>query len=95
MFTSAPRPRVCVCVSAIRLGIVPERIVRRWQADYLHQFILAGTYRRLRAGRRAEAREVLRLFELPEVRDLGLSPKWLPVRAVFTAAAVGASPKAG
>jgi hypothetical protein len=47
-------------------------------------------------GRRAEAREVLRLFELPEVHDRGVSPKWLPVRAAFTAATVGrARPKAG
>ena len=78
-----------------RRGFVPERTIRRWQADFLHQFILAGAYRRLRMGRRAEAREVLRLFELPEVRDRGVSPKWLPVRAAFTAATVGARPKAG
>ena len=26
-------------------------------------------------GRRAEAREVLRLFELPDVRDRGVSPE--------------------
>ena len=80
---------------AIALGLVPERIIRRWQADFLHQFILAGAYRRLRMGRRAEAREVLRLFELPEVRDRGVSPKWLPVRAAFTAATAGRRPKAG
>ena len=80
---------------AVALGIVPERIIRRWQADWYHQFILAGAYRRLRMGRRAEAREVLRLFELPDVRDRGVSPKWLPVRAAFTAATAGARPKAG
>jgi len=73
-------------------GIVPERTVRRWQADWYHQFILAGVYRRLRVGRRAEARDVLRLFELPDVHDRGVSPKWLPVRAAFTAATVGARP---
>jgi hypothetical protein len=69
---------------------VPERTVRRWQAVYLHQFILAGAYRRLRVHRRAEAREVLRLFDLPEVRRLGVAPKWLPVRVAFEAATVGA-----
>ena len=77
---------------AVARGIVPERTIRRWQADWYHQFILAGAYRRLRMGRRAEAREVLRLFELPEVHDRGVSPKWLPVRAAFTAATVGARP---
>ena len=74
---------------AVAAGVVSERAVRRWQADFFHQFILAGVYRRLRLRRRAEAREVLRLFELPEVRDLGVAPKWLPVRVVFTAATVG------
>ena len=75
---------------AVTADIVPERAVRRWQAAFLHQFILAGAYRRLRVRRRAEAREVLRLFNLPEVRQLGVAPKWLPVRAAFTAATVGA-----
>ena len=75
---------------AVARGIVPERTIRRWQADWYHQFILAGAYRRLQRGRRAEAREVLRLFELPDVHDRGVSPKWLPVRAAFTAATLGA-----
>ena len=70
---------------AVARGIVPERMIRRWQADFLHQFILAGAYRRLRLGRRAEAREVLRLFELPEVSDRGVSPKWLPVSSYIEA----------
>ena len=74
---------------AVARGVVPEPTIRRWQADCYHQFILAGAYRRLRLGRRAEAREVLRLFDLPEVRDVGVSPKWLPVRAAFTAATSG------
>jgi glycosyltransferase involved in cell wall biosynthesis len=76
-------------------GVVPERAVRRWQADWYYQFILAGAYRRLRMRRRAEAREVLRLFDLPEVRRLGASLRWLPVRAAFTAATVGAGRNAG
>jgi glycosyltransferase involved in cell wall biosynthesis len=75
---------------AVAQGILPERTVRRWQADWYHQFILAGAYRRLRVRRRAEAREVLGLFDLPDVRGLGLSPKWLPVRLAFTAATVRA-----
>jgi glycosyltransferase involved in cell wall biosynthesis len=80
---------------AVARGIVPEHTIRRWQADWFHQFILAGAYRRLRMGRRAEAREVLRLFKLPEVRDRGVSPKWLPVRAAFMVATAGARPKEG
>ena len=72
---------------AIARGTVPERSIRRWQTDFFHQKILAGTYRRPRLGQRAEARGVLRLFDVPEIRDLGVSPRWLPVRAAFVAAA--------
>jgi GT2 family glycosyltransferase len=72
---------------AVASGVVPEREVRRWEADFMHQFILAGAYRRLRARRRADARDVLQLFSLPAVRALGPSLKWLPVRLAFTTAA--------
>jgi glycosyltransferase involved in cell wall biosynthesis len=75
---------------AATAGVVSERAIRRWQAAFFHQFILAGAYRRLRRRRRAEAREVLHLFDLPEVRHLGIAPKWLPVRAAFTAVTIGA-----
>ena len=78
---------------AVAVGVVPERTIRRWQADWFHQFILAGAYRRLRVRRLADGRDVLRLFDLPEVRKLGVSPKWLPVRAAFTAATAGARRK--
>jgi glycosyltransferase involved in cell wall biosynthesis len=76
---------------AVATGVVPEATLRRWQADYVHQFILAGAYRRLRVRRRSDAGEVLRLFELPEVRVLGISRKWWPVRVAFTAATAGTS----
>ena len=72
---------------AVASGVVPEREVRRWQSDYLHQFILAGAYRRLRVRRRAEAREALELFHLPAVKALGPSRKWFPVRLAFVTAA--------
>jgi glycosyltransferase involved in cell wall biosynthesis len=72
---------------AVASAVVPEPQIRRWQADYMHQFILAGAYRRMRARRRAEARQVLELFHLPAVKALGPSRKWLPVRLAFAAAA--------
>ena len=84
----APSGRSRIFDRAVALQLVPEPTIRRWQADFLHQFILAGAYRRLRVRRMADGREVLRLFELPEVRRLGLSPKWLPVRVAFIAATV-------
>jgi glycosyltransferase involved in cell wall biosynthesis len=72
---------------AIDSGVVSEREVRRWEADFFHQFILAGAYRRLRLRRRTEAKNVLRLFDLPTIRALGPSAKWLPVRLAITTAA--------
>jgi glycosyltransferase involved in cell wall biosynthesis len=75
---------------AAALGVADERSVRRWEADWFHQFILAGAYRQLRARQRAAAREVLHLFAEPDVRALGVSPRWLPVRVAFTLATVGA-----
>jgi cellulose synthase/poly-beta-1,6-N-acetylglucosamine synthase-like glycosyltransferase len=75
---------------AVATGVVPEEAVRRWETDFMHQFILAGAFRRLRVLRRTEAGQVLQLFELPEVRALGGSRKWWPVRAAFTAATAGA-----
>jgi glycosyltransferase involved in cell wall biosynthesis len=74
---------------AAATGVVPEATLRRWQADFFYQFILAGAYRRLRVRRRSEAGQVLRLFELAEVRRLGVSRKWWPVRVVFKAATAG------
>jgi glycosyltransferase involved in cell wall biosynthesis len=79
---------------AVARGVVPERDIRRWQADWYHQFILAGAYRHLRMRRRAEARQVLRLFQLPDVHDRGVSPKWLLLRALFAAITAGARPGA-
>ena len=70
-------------------GSRPSASIRRWETDFFHQFILGGAYRRLRLRQRAEARGVLRLFDLPEIRHLGVSPKWLPVRAAFVAATAG------
>jgi glycosyltransferase involved in cell wall biosynthesis len=80
---------------AVARGVVPERSIRRWETDFLHQFILAGAYRQFRLRQRAEARDVLRLFDLPEIRQFGVSPRWLPVRVAFTAATAGARKRTG
>jgi hypothetical protein len=74
---------------AVARGVVPVRSIRRWEADFFNQFILVGAYRSLRLRQRAKARDALRLFDLPELRHLGASPKWLPVRVALTAATAG------
>ena len=69
---------------ALALGVLPEREVRRAQAHWYHQFILAGTLRRLRARERRAAGEVLRLLRHSELADLPISWRWLPLRTAFS-----------
>ncbi|MDQ2964850.1 MAG: glycosyltransferase [Chloroflexota bacterium] len=63
--------------------ILPDRTIADCQREYFHQFILGAAYLRLRGGETEGARLVMRLFNLPSVRRLGWSPRWLPVRLVF------------
>lgn len=75
---------------AVRQGVLSERTIEQCQVHFFHQFILAGAFRRLRVGDRAGARKVMELFRMPEVRRLGLSPRWAPVRTAFVMACLGA-----
>lgn len=69
---------------AVDLGVLSETEVRRAQAHWFNQFVLAGTFRRLRARDRAAARDVLALLELEDVKRLGPSRRWLPARLLFS-----------
>lgn len=69
---------------AAELGVLSEPEVRRAQAHWFNQFALAGTFRRLRAGDRHAARRVLELLEIEDLKRLGLSRRWLPVRLLFS-----------
>ncbi len=62
-----------------------EDTVRRCKADFMHQFILGGTVRRLRLRDAAGARTVMGLFDEPVVRNAGLSWRWAPVRLILRA----------
>lgn len=64
-----------------------DATVQRCKADWQHQFILGGTFRRLRARDWTGARRVLRLFDEPVVRASGRSRRWLHLRLVLRAAA--------
>ncbi|MDQ3732103.1 MAG: glycosyltransferase [Pseudomonadota bacterium] len=70
-------------------GVLSERALRRCRTHFFHQFVLAGTFRRLRARDRAGAQKVMELFQMPEVRSLGLSFRWAPVRLAFATACIG------
>lgn len=65
--------------------LLPEDQVRRHQADFLHQFILGATWRRLRVRDLAGARDMMQLFGHPTVQSLGTSKRWAVVRVMFRA----------
>ena len=69
--------------SARGQGLIDLLDLELAQADYFHQFILGGAYRRLLTGDRAGARSIMALFDMPELADLGFSYRWAPVRVVF------------
>jgi hypothetical protein len=78
---------------AVATGTLERAEIRRHQATWFHQFILAGARRQFERRDRAGAASVMRLFDLPEIRRLGRSARWLPVRFAFSVAVVGARPR--
>lgn len=65
-------------------GLLPASAVRRAQARFFHQFVLAGAYRSLRERNFGAAHKVLQLFELPALRELPVPWRWLPLRLAFS-----------
>ncbi len=64
-------------------GVLPDREVDRCQSAFLDRLILGGAYMRLQAGDAAGARNVLALYDVPEVRAVGSSRRWRSVRMAF------------
>jgi glycosyltransferase involved in cell wall biosynthesis len=68
---------------AVTTKVMSERAVRRCQVEWFHQFVLGGAYRRIRIGDTAEARRIMRLLDLPSIRQLGRSRRWRPIRFIL------------
>jgi glycosyltransferase involved in cell wall biosynthesis len=68
----------------IARGLLTESVVRGYQADFFAQFILGSAYRHLRVGDADSARRIMALFKEPQVRSLGGSRRWFPVRALMS-----------
>ncbi len=79
---------------AAELGVLSSSTVQLCERDFFAQFILGGAVRRLRVRDQEGARRMLAFFDLPEVRVLGPSWRWAPVRLAVTAAAALPSPRA-
>lgn len=75
-------------------GVISKSAALRCRRDFLHQFILGGAYRRIREGDREGAGQIMQLFALPDVRRLGISPRWIVVRAAFSVLTAGSRPAA-
>ncbi len=71
-------------------GILSNKVIKSSQSHFLHQFILAGAYRRLLLGDRPGARKIMGLFQMPELQKLGVSYRWALVRLAFNTACLGA-----
>ncbi len=78
---------------ARQLDILDDTTITECQRRFFHQFILAGAWRALRRGDRATARDVLSLLQLPRVKALGVSQRWLLARVVFSVLALSFWPK--
>jgi glycosyltransferase involved in cell wall biosynthesis len=72
---------------AVDGGVLPRSVVRRCERDFFAQFILGAAVRRLRVRDHQGARRMLTFFDLPEVRALGPSWRWAPVRLAVSIAA--------
>ena len=70
------------------LGMLTEREVERCQALFFHQYLLAGSWRQLRRGRWQEFRQVMRLFELPELKPLACPVQWQFFKSYFSFLAI-------
>jgi hypothetical protein len=65
---------------AAATGLLAPPVLQTCAADFFHQFILAGAGRRLCVGDCRGAANIMALFQIPEIRALGVSRRWRPVR---------------
>ena len=64
-------------------GLLPARTLRRAQARFFYQFVLAGAWRSLRERNFGAAHQVVHLLDLPALRGLPVPLRWLPLRLAF------------
>jgi glycosyltransferase involved in cell wall biosynthesis len=62
---------------------LPLQLIEKCKSDFFHQFILAGTYRKLKQRKFFEARKLMKLFNINEVNHLHFSSKWFCLRFLF------------
>ncbi len=83
------KPAVVTEVDALfaqvaRSGLLSDEQIAAHRAAWFHRFILAGVVRELRHGDADRAKEILRLFDLPELRSLPRPLAWSCLRTAFS-----------
>ncbi|MDQ4069368.1 MAG: glycosyltransferase [Actinomycetota bacterium] len=68
-----------------RSGLLSGEQIERYRAAWFHRFILAGVVREFRNGNADRAKEILGLFELPELRILPRPVGWRCLRTALSA----------
>ena len=69
---------------AERTRVLSTEIIQHCRAQFLPQVILGTAAYALRAGHNREARDVMALFDLEDVKSIGLSRAWLAARFIFS-----------
>jgi glycosyltransferase involved in cell wall biosynthesis len=64
--------------------ILNPRQIEACKSLFFYQFILAGTFRQMRRNNFAQATKTIRLFQLPQIKNLKPNLKWFPLRFVFS-----------
>ncbi|MGH2413299.1 MAG: glycosyltransferase family 2 protein [Microcystaceae cyanobacterium] len=65
------------------LNLLNSSELRVCKARFFHQFILAGTYRKMRQGNLSDACASIQLFKIPDLANLKIPMKWLMIRRLF------------
>ena len=64
--------------------ILSDQQIFNAKSKFFHQFILAGAYRLLKKGKINEARKIMQLFKMREIKELNIPILWLPLRLLFS-----------
>jgi glycosyltransferase involved in cell wall biosynthesis len=68
-----------------RLGLLSDAQIAGHRGAWFHRFILAGAVRELRRGNPRRAKEIIGLFDLPELRTLSRPLGWSCLRTAVAA----------
>ena len=66
-----------------KLNILDSEQIEKCKSNFIHQFILAGTYRQIKQGNFIDASNNINLFRLPCLNQLPISIKWFWIRLLF------------